>query len=59
MTRLVPALATATNRPFPYATEYQELASLAEVLAVQVIPSGEVMTRLVPENAIATNKPLP
>src|SRR3989344_9705663 len=35
----------------------QPLASPAEVLAVQVMPSGEVITRLVPLKLTAANKP--
>ncbi|MBJ7334839.1 MAG: hypothetical protein JHD05_09535 [Thermoleophilia bacterium] len=43
----------------PYVTESQELLA-AEVLDVQVMPSGLVITRsLVPEAETATNRPLP
>jgi hypothetical protein len=55
----VPEAATATNNPSSGAqvTEYHWL-SAAETLAVQVIPSGEVMTLFpVPEFATATNNP--
>jgi len=60
ITRLpVPVTLTATNKPLPYVTEYQEL-SAAEVRLDQVIPSGLVITLLpVPLALTATNKPLP
>ncbi|PSJ77256.1 hypothetical protein C7N43_09420 [Sphingobacteriales bacterium UPWRP_1] len=47
MTRFVPFDDTATKRPLPYVTEFQEFAAAA-VRAVQVMPSGLVMTWFVP-----------
>jgi hypothetical protein len=58
MTRFVPEDATATKTPFPKVTELHRFGSGAD-LAVQFIPSGEVIMRLDPTCAIATNKPLP
>jgi hypothetical protein len=59
ITLSVPELATATNNPLPYATEYQ-LAFAAEFRIVQLIPSVLLITRLpVPVLATATKRPLP
>ena len=58
MTRFVPSCARATNNPPPYVTSRQVLFSAAD-LAVQVIPSVEVITRFVPLPATATNNPFP
>ena len=52
------AKATATNTPFPKATETHELA-LAAVRGVQVTPSGDVITRFVPSLLTATKTPFP
>jgi hypothetical protein len=59
MTRFVPPLDTATNKPPPKVTPYQPL-SAADTLDVHVIPSELVITRLpVPVLDTATNNPLP
>jgi len=46
ITRLVPVLATATNKPLPYVTDRQLLSSAASaaVRTDHVMPSGEVIT---------------
>jgi hypothetical protein len=59
ITRFPPLLATATHRPFPYATDRQAFSGM-EVRDVQLIPSGLVITRLpVPLAATATHRPFP
>ena len=49
-----PALPTATNVLFPYATPLRLLV-VPEVLSVQVVPSDEV--RMIPESPTITNVP--
>ena len=56
---LVPLELTATNKPFPNATDCQLLFA-ADMRLVQLIPSGLVFTRLsVPLELTATNKLFP
>lgn len=54
ITRLVPVLLTATNKPLPYVTENQFWAGTER--EVQLIPSVLVIGT---ETPTATNKPLP
>ena len=60
ITRLpVPSMLTATNKPFPNATDHQVLFTPV-VRLVQFIPSGLVITRLLILSLLtATNKPFP
>jgi hypothetical protein len=54
-------LVTATNKPLPYVTDFQDKVEAAELEPrVQLTPSELViMPLLVPPSATATNMPLP
>ena len=59
MTRFVPELATATHTPFPYATEFQSLASAAGP-AENVSASFVLLnTRFAPVRETIIHTPLP